>query len=95
MLTVQSYSYAVARMYMHQRETNVTDCLELSLLSHLHQSLRIACDAGTVTAQHIYYDLNLLDSGSINGLELDIKYEISANTTKIWRNIHKTVLARN
>ncbi len=41
---------------------------------------------GMITAQHICYDLNLLDSSVTNSLEIGIKTRLSTDMTK---NIHK------
>ena len=93
--TANSYSHAVAMTRKHWKERDATDCLESSLLSHLHHSLRIADDAGMGTARPFFYDLNLLDSSSANSLELGVRTGISTDTTNIWKNLHRTALTED
>lgn len=69
--------------------------MKLLVLSHLHYFLHIPDHAGIVIARRICYDLNLLDIGLTNILELNVKSGILANTTNIWINIDKTILTRD
>lgn len=48
--TAQSYLYAIVIIHIHWRENDVTDYLELLVLSHLHHFLCIADNASIMTA---------------------------------------------
>lgn len=78
-----SYLHMVAMTYIYQKETNVTDWLEFSILSYLHYSLHIVDDANVVITQHICYNLNLLKSNSTNSLDLSVRTGVSADITNM------------
>lgn len=59
------------------------------MLSHLHHFLEIADDADMLTTRDNDYDLNLLDTSSMNNLILGVNTGISINIMDMWKNIHK------
>lgn len=80
---VDSYSHAVAMIYMYWREGDATDCLDSSVLSHLFHSLYIADNVNGMITQYISCNLNPFESNSRNSLKLRIRYRVFADTTII------------
>lgn len=77
------YSNMVAMICKYKKEKYIINYLECLMLSYLYHFLHIANDAGVIIAQCIYYNLNLLNSCSINSLELGLKTRIFTNTTNL------------
>lgn len=74
-----AFSHAVAITRMRWKEQDATNCLESSMLSHLHHSLHISDEATMMTTRGIGYDLYLLDTDSRNSPKLGVSNAISCN----------------
>lgn len=78
-----TYSDAVAITYIRWKEQDVINCLESSVLSHLHHFLRISDNAIMVTSCSICYNLNLLHLDFRISQELGVGNKISTITTNM------------